>query len=177
MALTTNLVDYYKYDESSGNAADTVGSNTLTNNNTVTSSGNLRIKIEYLDTAGTKTLRFNRSKPTVADQAVDYNTTLTVGTWYHLVMTYDATTEIGYLNGASVASGLASGDGAGQSDAFNVGRNDNASNYSSASYDEMGIWTRALTAAEASQLYNGGAGLPYPLTVSTSKNLLLLGVG
>jgi len=31
MALTDNLVSYYKLDESSGNAADSVGSNTLTN--------------------------------------------------------------------------------------------------------------------------------------------------
>lgn len=36
MALTTNLVSYWKLDESSGNAADSVGSNTLTNNGTVT---------------------------------------------------------------------------------------------------------------------------------------------
>lgn len=36
MALSTNLVSYYKFDESSGDAADSVGSNTLTNNNTVT---------------------------------------------------------------------------------------------------------------------------------------------
>lgn len=34
MALTDNLVSYWKLDESSGNAADSVGSNTLTNNNT-----------------------------------------------------------------------------------------------------------------------------------------------
>jgi hypothetical protein len=36
MSLTTNLVSYWKLDESSGNAADSVGSNTLTNINTVT---------------------------------------------------------------------------------------------------------------------------------------------
>lgn len=35
MALTDNLVSYWKLDESSGNAADSVASNTLTNNNTV----------------------------------------------------------------------------------------------------------------------------------------------
>jgi hypothetical protein len=34
--LTDNLVSYWKLDESSGNAADSVGSNTLTNTNTVT---------------------------------------------------------------------------------------------------------------------------------------------
>ena len=36
MALLTNLVSYWKLDEASGNAADSVGSNTLTNNNTIT---------------------------------------------------------------------------------------------------------------------------------------------
>jgi hypothetical protein len=36
MALTDNIVSYWKLNESSGNASDSVGSNTLTNNNTVT---------------------------------------------------------------------------------------------------------------------------------------------
>lgn len=36
MSLLTDLVSYWKLDESSGNAADSVGSNTLTNNGTVT---------------------------------------------------------------------------------------------------------------------------------------------
>ncbi len=36
MALTDNLVSYWKLDEASGNAADSVGGNTLTNTNTVT---------------------------------------------------------------------------------------------------------------------------------------------
>lgn len=36
MSLDTNLVSYWKLDESSGNASDSKGSNTLTNNNTTT---------------------------------------------------------------------------------------------------------------------------------------------
>lgn len=36
MSLTTNLVSYYKLDESSGNASDSVASNTLTNNGSMT---------------------------------------------------------------------------------------------------------------------------------------------
>lgn len=36
MALTTNLVSYWKFDEASGNATDTVGANTLTNFGTAT---------------------------------------------------------------------------------------------------------------------------------------------
>lgn len=41
MSLTTNLVSYWKLDETSGNAADSVGSNTLTNNGTSTYSSAL----------------------------------------------------------------------------------------------------------------------------------------
>jgi len=36
MALTDNLVSFWKFDESSGNAADSVGSNTLVNNGSAT---------------------------------------------------------------------------------------------------------------------------------------------
>lgn len=36
MALTDNIISYWKLDESSGNAADSVGANTLTNNNSST---------------------------------------------------------------------------------------------------------------------------------------------
>lgn len=35
MSLSTNLISYWKLDETSGNAVDSVGSNTLTNNNSV----------------------------------------------------------------------------------------------------------------------------------------------
>src|SRR3990167_8592069 len=36
MALTDQLISYWKFDESSGNAADSHGANTLTNTNTAT---------------------------------------------------------------------------------------------------------------------------------------------
>lgn len=41
MALTTNLVAYWKLDESSGNAADSVGSNTLTNSGVTYGTGKI----------------------------------------------------------------------------------------------------------------------------------------
>src|SRR3990167_8093050 len=36
MSLITNLISYWKFDEASGNAADSQGSETLTNNATIT---------------------------------------------------------------------------------------------------------------------------------------------
>jgi hypothetical protein len=59
MALATNLVSHYKFDESSGNAADSVGSNTLTNTGTVTfttgklNNGATIANTKYFATAGT----------------------------------------------------------------------------------------------------------------------------
>jgi hypothetical protein len=41
MALTTNIVAYWKLDESSGNATDSVGSNTLTNTNVTYTAGKI----------------------------------------------------------------------------------------------------------------------------------------
>ena len=53
MALTDNLTHYYKFDESSGNAADSVGSITMTNTNTV---GYISAKINNgADTGSTNT--------------------------------------------------------------------------------------------------------------------------
>lgn len=47
--------------------------------------------------------------------------------------------------------------------------------------DEVGIWSRVLTGAEITELYNGGSGLAYPFTggvvVRPRSNLLLMKVG
>lgn len=49
MALTDNIVAYWKLDEVSGNRADSAGSNTLTDNNTVASiSGKIGLAAEFV---------------------------------------------------------------------------------------------------------------------------------
>jgi len=139
-----------------------------------TNTGHLRLKIEYIDSGGTKFLRFNRSKPTIADQNVDYTVTLTVGTLYHVAMTYDGTDLRGYLDGAQVAIRTASGTGALQVNAINIGRNDNNSNYTSALIDEMAVVTGDYyTASDVTELYNGGAGLSYPFSSSFTPTPLM----
>jgi hypothetical protein len=35
--------------------------------------------------------------------------------------------------------------------------------------DEIGVWSRALTSGEVTQLYNSGAGLQYPFTSNNTS--------
>lgn len=228
MALDTNLVSYWKLDESSGNATDSVGGFTLTNNNTATyaagkinnganfvagssqslsttntlgisggaismagwvkvdtqpSGDNVRFishfdtassrsatQLYYKDVAGTKSLVFNRLRMNTANDEFSYATTLTTSTWYHLAFTYDGATVTGYLNGMSIGTVSSSGDGsssAGYSAGVYIASAQNSSNYLSGMMDEWGIWSRALSADEVSQLYNSNRALAYPLTAPT----------
>lgn len=239
--LTTSTVAYWKLDESSGNASDSVGSNTLTNTNTATyvagkinNGVNLvRASSQYLTVAndisiqggavsiscwinatsipstndgqspgasnnhtaisigdaGTNTkvsivlnrnsnlnyVLFSRMKENVDVQNLAYQTTLSTSTWYHLVMTYDGATITGYVNGSSVGTASASGSGSsGTTDYFNIGSGQNNTPAFSAFFDgkidEVGVWSRAITSGEVTQLYNSGAGLQYPFTSTTANS-------
>lgn len=99
--------------------------------------------------------------------------------WYHVVFTYDGTNQTTYINGTQTSNLVASAQGgAGSSVSYiELGRyrdgNDNIlSRYPNAYIDEVGLWSRTLTSGEVTSLYNGGAGLAYPLTVSTVLNWL-----
>lgn len=63
------------------------------------------------DTAGTEKLRFIRTKPGVAEQAFEVDNPFTVGTWYHVALTYDGTNVEGYVDGVSQGTVAASGTG------------------------------------------------------------------
>lgn len=232
MALIDNLISYWKLDESSGDAADAHGSNTLVNTGTPYGAGkinngaafdadgklgdadidafdftatnpfsvscwvkptndvNCYITSKYFigaaeygwylritGAAGAKKIRFLHSSNSLLDQAilVDGSTSITTGSWFHVVMTY---------SGSGVASGVALYvNSAGETEsvifdalgtvpantvAFNLGNANNATaNAMDGVLDEVGIWSRALTATEVTDLYNGGSGLAYPLTVSS----------
>jgi hypothetical protein len=119
-------------------------------------------EIRYADVAGTKKLRFNRGKENVANQFSDYDVTLTTGTWYHIVYTYDGTNIRGYVNnvlraGPTAASGNGSGS-SGEGLFLFVDYGLTASKFFSGLIDEIGIWTKALTTTEINDLYNAGNG-------------------
>ncbi len=112
----------------------------------------------------------------------DPSITITNGVWQHVAMIRRSGTLYFYLNAVETSSinntpntptaGIASfgaqiGSGT-------------PKRYYSGLIDEMGIWGRALSAAEVTQLYNSGAGLQYPFTTGTPirfQHLSLLGIG
>lgn len=221
MALTDNLIAYYKLDEASGNRADSVGVNTLTDVNTVGSaagiigngSSHVRASNEHfsnttlgllLGNAFTVSTWINVPDLGAVNQAVwsfrpssgsvniiqleigdngstaearliiidsagtnkkDYKIgSVPYSTFCHLVVTWDGTNLILYRD-ATVPSTTKTVDLAATltatSRTFRLGAESATANIFDGKLDEVAIWTRAVTASEVTQLYNGGAGLPY----------------
>src|ERR1035441_8897340 len=86
-------------------------------------------------------------------------TTSSDNVWIHLVVTWDGSHIVTYMNGAnahSVAQTVTPGSNA---NPFSIGYNAVGSpNYWRGRIDEVGIWNRALTAGEDSLLYAAGYG-------------------
>ena len=220
MSLDTNLVSYWKLDESSGNASDSVGSNTLTNEGTTTFGaakinngatfdgstqaltiasdlgiGNANITMSawmrphdvatysmalthedvgshmahYIQVESSK-IKFGRSDYAIFEDK-DAGTSISNNTWYHFVYVYDGSYVRGYVNGVAVTPTASTATGGGTSitaDFTGLGRTNHATNYEyDGDMDEVGVWSRALTADEISQLYNSNRALAYPLTAPT----------
>lgn len=112
-----------------------------------------RVRYEY--NGGTIRLVYSRGKAGVADQVANYTTTLGIVTQHHVGLTYNGTSVIGYLDGASVGTVAASGTGmAAPTAGLTFGANNDAANLGNETLDDWAIFTRALTAAEISSLYN-----------------------
>lgn len=216
MALTDNLISYWKLDESSGNAADSVASNTGTNTSVSYSSGKINNGADFNGTSSELNFGSDSSlddltafsisvwlKPTTFSGSryflgktkkyatiygngqfryqIEHGTTeadtytntgaLTFGSWNHVVVTYsqagDRKIRI-YINGSEASYGAQTASaGTLQSDAsynFYAASINNLSSWYYGSMDELGIWGRAISSAEVTSLYNGGSGLPYPLS-------------
>jgi len=92
--------------------------------------------------------------------------TLTDSVLYMWTVTYDGTTLKLYLNGASDATDItysaALTPGTGGLGICRLG--DYSTQYLIGAVDEVGFWSRALTDAEITSLYNAGAGFAYPFS-------------
>lgn len=207
MALTDNLVAYWKLDESSGNAADATGNgNTLTNTGGITyesgkinkgarnngSSNRLSGTITGLTSTSNNTWSFQIKLNSFNGYIVDHLPTsngvrfiiygngtngitifangntinitgMSLGTFYHVVVTKNGTGWTAYLDNVSKGTTTTGGGSYINNLAFSLlSPADSFGSQPDVVIDEFGIWDRALSAGEVSQLYNGGAGLQYP---------------
>lgn len=225
MALTDNITSYWKFDESSGDAADSVGSFTGTNtsvtySNTapavignyavfngsscftlssgvVPASGDFSFQFWFYGNnasgqifcdwslskrniyiqANANKIEFYRGDGGTSQSASPVITaTLSNNTWYHIVVTQSGTTGSIYVDaGTPVTSNVTYTGGAStsQTNYFAVYNNGSFTNYLTGRLDESGVWSRALSSLEITQLYNSGSGLQYPFT-GTLNNLKTL---
>lgn len=225
MALTDSEISYWKADESSGNAADSIASNTLTNNGTagyvaalinngfdlgsanvskyfnnatnfgIAGTGDMSVsfwlklttdilasewiffafrstltadrylQLGYQYNLGTRRLNLN-----AANAFGTSNLTMGTSDWYFFVITRASGSVNVYLNGNStpvitVAQSTAT---AGQN-YLAFGNDGGSFGYVSGVFDELSIWSRAITTTEISTLYNSGAGLQYPFAAGPSN--------
>jgi len=84
-----------------------------------------------------------------------------ISTWYFIVCRYNGTAINISVNNGTVDSAAFAFDIRDGTAALELGRLA-AANYYSGRIDEVGIWKRALTAAEITELYNSGSGKAYP---------------
>jgi hypothetical protein len=139
----------------------------------------------YTDTSGTYQMIFCRVRRGTFADCSTVNYTLTPGTWYHVALTYDGATVTGYVDG--VAIGTVSSTGTGSvtpSDVFAIGMDDSSGIpvdlMGNGSMDDVAIFSRALSAGEIADLYDGSyyaqientADLNLRDGTSTSANIL-----
>lgn len=121
------------------------------------------VQIGYQDSGGTKSIFGVRSKNSVASQGPSYNVDLGTSVIHHIAMTYDTSNINLYLDGVLVGGPTAaSGDGSSGAVAgvtMGINRNDATSNPASVLFDDVAIFTRALTAAEVSSIYLAAGGI------------------
>jgi hypothetical protein len=94
-----------------------------------------------------------------AQSAVGFNN----GTWHHVICWHTASTgilSIAVDDGSAVNSGVVGSYASGTN--FFIGANQGASEWFTGSVDEIGRWSRVLTPAERTSLYNSGTGITYP---------------
>jgi len=104
-------------------------------------------------------------------QVIATSAAFPLNAWYHVVATVSGTAMTVYVNGVSSGTKTFSGTRSFTDHnnwAFCRGT-DGVADYVGR-LDEVGIWSRALTTDEITELYNAGAGLQYPFTTANTTN-------
>lgn len=123
-----------------------------------TGAGSVNFRMIYDYNGGSQRITFGRQRIGVA---FDNNTISTgafgTSTWHHLAMTYDGSTVTMYFDGGSattVSSSSANTGNGSPADQFSIGQFQGGG-FASAIFDDVAIFSRALSSGEISGIYNG----------------------
>jgi len=98
----------------------------------------------------------NRGKNGIGTTGIKYSTNLGTSTIHAIGMSWDGTTLTSYLDGVSVGTETPSGNGNnGFSDEFRIGADNAGTNFISANVDDVGVFSRKLTATEFASHFSG----------------------
>lgn|SRR3990167_3323711 len=116
--------------------------------------------LNYIDTAGTKTLAFARIRLNVAGDSDSHTVTLGTSVFHHIVLTYDGSTVKGYLDNVEVTSVASTGNGSGTTTTVFVllcGLNFGTGIGNTLGIiDDFALFDRNLTASEVNRIFTGG---------------------
>lgn len=116
---------------------------------------------------------------TLTETTITGATTISTGTWYWVAATYDGANMNLYVN-STTAEATSAKTGTLKVDTTNaasVGADGiSAQEFVNGQIDEVGIWSKGLSATELIDLYNGGSGQTMIDSTTSSSNLLMMGV-
>jgi hypothetical protein len=133
--------------------------------------------ISYEYNTGSRRLTLLRERNNLASASTSYTVTLGTANYYHIVMVYDLSSIILYVNGTNVSSTSTSLNGTTNwspgGGYFSVGAKRDAndgtvSQHASCFVDELAIWNKVLSPTEVTNLYNTGNVNPYPFNLTYS---------
>jgi hypothetical protein len=93
----------------------------------------------------------------------DTTDTLPIGTWKHVVITYDYDVGVKiYVNTSlTVTYNTTAASPTVSADAFNLCKETSVTAYWDGLIDEVAVWSKVVSSGEISDLYNSGSGIPY----------------
>lgn len=135
----------------------------LTDYNVIMASGGLSWSIHRIGHIDTNPM-FNTYDGTGQD-CIATSTNLTINNWYHYVATWGTQGMQLYINGEHVCNNTGyTGNGDGNQPMF-LGARAQYYNVVDGKIDEVGVWDIQLDQQAITDLYQGGAGTPYPLDI------------
>jgi hypothetical protein len=102
---------------------------------------------------------------------------IAAGSTYHVVGSYDGTTQRLYLNGKMVSSAALSGAATSTTNPLTIGSWNGSGEYFSGRVDDVAVYGKALSAVQVSNHYTAGAGGPAPTTQTVSVTTTGTGTG